>query len=276
MPVLSRRLFLSFTPAVGVVTLSRSAWAADPAAGAPAAPAKPAPAVDDAFPAQSPELVREMVGVSHGNVARVKELVAQRPSLARASWDWGFGDWESAIDAASHVGNREIAEILISNGARPTLFTAAMLGKLDTVRALVAAYPGIQSRTGPHSITLLQHARAGGAEAAEVVRFLESLGGADPKPALAPLSDAEATMLAGTYAFGSGPRDRVTIAWDKGSLWFERPGGTRRGMSHVGSYAFFAAGSAAVRIRFEVVEGRATTLTVHDPVVVLEARRVHG
>ena len=37
------------------------------------------------------------------------------PALARASWDWGYGDWETPIDAASHVGNRAIAEFLIAN-----------------------------------------------------------------------------------------------------------------------------------------------------------------
>src|SRR3981189_427031 len=85
-------------------------------------PAATAPDVPDMFPAQPPDLVREMVAVSHGNIARVRELVGARPSLARAAWDLGFGDWEEAIGAASHVGNREIAEYLIAHGARPSLF----------------------------------------------------------------------------------------------------------------------------------------------------------
>ena len=85
--------------------------------------------LSDAFPSHPPELAREMVGVSHGNIARVKELLAERPSLAKAVWDWGFGDWETALGAASHVGNREIAELLLAHGARPDLFTAAMMGE---------------------------------------------------------------------------------------------------------------------------------------------------
>ena len=48
--------------------------------------------VTDQFPTQPPELTREMVTVSHFDLKRVKELVEARPSLARASWDWGFGD----------------------------------------------------------------------------------------------------------------------------------------------------------------------------------------
>src|SRR5215475_6578448 len=87
--------------------------------------------VADTFPSQPRELVREMVTVSHFDLKRVKELVEARPSLARAAWDWGFGDWESALGAASHVGNRAIAGYLIEKGARPSLFSAAMLGQLD-------------------------------------------------------------------------------------------------------------------------------------------------
>src|SRR5262249_48111726 len=109
----------------------------------------------DTFPSQPRELVREMVTVSHFDLNRVKELVEARPSLARAAWDWGFGDWESALGAASHVGNRPIAEYLIAKGARPSLFSAAMFGQLDVVKAFVAAHPGVQRTRGPHSISLL-------------------------------------------------------------------------------------------------------------------------
>jgi hypothetical protein len=52
-----------------------------------------------------------MVGASHGNLARVNELVLAHPALANAAWDWGFGDWETAIGAASHVGNKQIAAV---------------------------------------------------------------------------------------------------------------------------------------------------------------------
>ena len=80
-----------------------------------------------------------MVGAAHGNVAKVKELASARPALARATWDWGYGDWESALGAASHVGNKEIAAILLDNGAHPTIFSAAMLGQTDAVRGFIAA-----------------------------------------------------------------------------------------------------------------------------------------
>jgi hypothetical protein len=34
------------------------------------------------------------------------------------------------------MGNWEIAEYLLSKGARPTIFSAAMLGEMDVVKAL--------------------------------------------------------------------------------------------------------------------------------------------
>lgn len=97
--------------------------------------------VSASWPTQPPELALEMVGASHGNIARVEELLAQHSTLANAAWDWGFGDWETALGAASHVGNREIALLLLSHGARPNLFSAAMLGQLGVVKAFVQASP---------------------------------------------------------------------------------------------------------------------------------------
>ena len=117
--------------------------------------------LSDAFPSHPPELAREMVGVSHGNIARVKELLAERPSLAKAVWEWGFGDWETALGAASHVGNKEIASILLAAGAHPTIFSAAMLGQLGVVKVVIAASPGIQLTRGPLCLSLLHDGMAG-------------------------------------------------------------------------------------------------------------------
>ena len=55
-------------------------------------------------------------------------------------------------------GRREIAEFLLAHGARPTVFSAAMLGQLDVVKAFVSASPGVQRTLGPHGITLMAHA----------------------------------------------------------------------------------------------------------------------
>jgi hypothetical protein len=225
------------------------------------------------FPAHEPELVQEMVGVSHANIARVKELVGRQPALAKVAFDWGFGDWESCIDAASHVGNREIAEFLIANGARPTIFTAAMLGQLDVVKALITAAPGIQRAKGPHSITLLRHAMAGGPRAQSVVDYLKSIEGADDRPSEKPLTPEDVKKLSGAYSFGYSFYGRIDVTADaKGQLSFGRPGKFPRGLTHLGSYEFVPAGSEHVRIRFsEAAAGM--TLTVHDPDVVVTAKK---
>jgi hypothetical protein len=152
---LTRRLFVGL-PAAGLATLLPSTLHGQPPAAA--APVDPG---TDWLPRQDPALAKEVVGVSHGNLARLRELVERQPALARASVDWGFGDWETALGAAAHTGRREIAELLLANGAPPSLFSAAMLGQVDVVRALVAARPGVQGMLGPHGITLLAHARTG-------------------------------------------------------------------------------------------------------------------
>lgn len=126
-------------------------------------------------PQQEPELVQEFVIAGHGNLARVQEMLAMDPQLIHAAWDWGGGDWETALGGAAHVGNREIAEYLLAHGARFDLFAAAMLGQLDLVRSVLEAFPALRAARGAHGISLMAHAQRGGDEAAAVVTYLESL-----------------------------------------------------------------------------------------------------
>ena len=126
-------------------------------------------------PAIDAQLVQDFVRKGHGDLEGVKALLEQEPRLANAYWDWGGGDWESALGGAAHLGNRPIAEYLIERGARMDIFAAAMLGQLDVVKALVAANPGIHRHPGPHGIPLLRHAERGGEQAAAVLEFLRGL-----------------------------------------------------------------------------------------------------
>ena len=215
------------------------------------------------FPRQDAAVVKEMVSVAHGNVARVKELVSGRPALARAAWEWGYGDWETALGAASHVGNKEIARILLDNGAHPTIFSAAMLGQLEVVRTFVAASPGIQRTRGPHGITLLAHGRAGGS--AEMVTYLESLGDADPRYTNKALSQEEAAGVLGTYVFGAAPTDRLIVSRNtRGDLVIKREGESDRNLFHQGNRVFNPPGGEAVRIQFAPATGKATTVQILD------------
>ena len=119
------------------------------------------------------ELVQEFVGNAHGNLERVRELLRAQPALVNAAWDWGGGDWETALGAAAHMGRRDIAAELLAHGARLDLFAAAMLGEVEIVRAILGAFPELRRASGPHGIPLLAHAQAGGEEAAAVVRLLQ-------------------------------------------------------------------------------------------------------
>lgn len=67
-------------------------------------------------PALHPDLVKEFVTAAHGKVDVVKKMVEEHPSLLNATWDWGGGDFESALEAAGHMGDREIALFLIEKG----------------------------------------------------------------------------------------------------------------------------------------------------------------
>jgi hypothetical protein len=230
--------------------------------------------VTDSYPSYDLELVREVVTVSHFNAARVRELIEPRPALARATIDWGFGDAESCIDAASHMGRREIAELLIAHGARPTMFTAAMLGMLDVVKALVVARPGVQRARGPHGLSLMAHARAGGPEAEPVARYLAALGDADLPLGAAPLASADRDALVGRYVFGTGPRDYFDVDVERDQLGIGRPGGpARRALTHAGDWVFFPAGAPSVRVAFARVDGTVRRLTIADPDVILTATR---
>src|SRR5262245_18679108 len=118
-------------------------------------------------------LVQEFVGKAHGDLERVKELLAEEPALVKATWDWGGGDFETALGAASHMGRKDIANFLLQNGARLDIFAAAMLGKLEIVRAALTAYPEAVNTPGPHGIPLSAHAEAGGEDAADVLKYLQ-------------------------------------------------------------------------------------------------------
>ncbi|MFJ7936559.1 ankyrin repeat domain-containing protein [Sporosarcina sp. NPDC096371] len=120
-------------------------------------------------------LVRDFVIAAHGDLREVKRLVTQEPALIHAVVNWGGNDWESGLGAAAHTGNREIAEWLLQRGARMDIFTAAMLGDLQIVKAMIELQPNAIRATGPHGITLSRHAQVGGEAALPVYTYLESL-----------------------------------------------------------------------------------------------------
>jgi hypothetical protein len=124
-------------------------------------------------PSIQPELVQAFVGNAHGDLERVKEMLEQEAGLVNAAWDWGGGDWETALGAAAHMGRKDIALFLLDQGARMDLFAAAMLGKIDIVKSMLADNANLRNSVGPHGIPLINHAEAGGSEAAPIVELLK-------------------------------------------------------------------------------------------------------
>jgi hypothetical protein len=120
------------------------------------------------------KLVKDFVVAGHKNLPLVKEMLHEHPNLIYSRYDWGNGDFEEAIEGAGHLGNKEIANFLISRGARVNLFVLTMLGKTNLVKPVLEAYPELVFAKGPHGFTLLHHAKMG--EANELHDFLIEKG----------------------------------------------------------------------------------------------------
>ena len=153
--------------------MTAGALAASATAGAqaPSQPSAQTP-VPDRGPRLDPDLVRDFVIAGHHDLNRVREMLDQHPALINAAWDWGGGDWETALGGASHMGNVPIAEFLLSRGARMDVFCAAATGRVEIVRAFLADDPKVIDLKGPHGIPLLRHAQAGKQE--KVIELLRS------------------------------------------------------------------------------------------------------
>lgn len=129
----------------------------------------------DKGPALDKNLVFEFVYFAHSDLEVVKDMLADTPRLINASWDWGGGDWETALGAAGHMGRRDIAEHLVASGARLELPAACMLGAVEFVKAAIGAFAMAANTPGPHGISLIAHAKRGGEQAKAVLEYLEAI-----------------------------------------------------------------------------------------------------
>lgn len=108
------------------------------------------------------ELVEQFVRAAHFDINTVKSLLDEHPGLLNIVHDWGPGGLEDALGAASHIGNREIAEYLLSQGAPLTICAAAMLGKTDEVRQFLQDDASLANAKGAHGIPIMVHVAMGG------------------------------------------------------------------------------------------------------------------
>ena len=104
------------------------------------------------------EEIRDFVIAAHGNLPRVREMLWENAGLLNAGYQWGEGDCETAIMAASQSGSVGVAEYLLSRGAPMDICTAAMLGRKDVVEQMLAKNPDLINAKGAHGISLIAHA----------------------------------------------------------------------------------------------------------------------
>jgi len=237
------------------------------------------------FPNIDPEIIAEVVGKSHFDLDGVKEIVEKRPELSRSVWEWRFGDFESAIGAASHVGRRDITHYLMNKGARPTLFTFAMLGHYNVVKSAIEASPGIQEVTGPHGISLLDHAYAGermkdSMSTTEIERlertidYLTKLGNASGEKYI-DVSAEEQKKFLGNYKYGDREKEGFTIDINMRKLLSLGPIGEFGGALYkIGDNKFIYNGAPSVEITFEIRADKVYSMKIIDPDVTIEAKKV--
>lgn len=229
------------------------------------------------YPAITEELANEVVAVSHFDLSKLKDLVDKRPELANAAWDWGFGDWETAIGAASHVGRNDIIQYLISKGARPNIFTFAALGSYTTVKSMIKFMPGLQKTLGPHGISLLQHATNGESKTKDtkkLIEYLTKLGDADGIE-YKTIDEDEKQKYVADYKYGEGEYDGFSVKVNsRKKLLFGKLGKSGGSLLKIDDQAFTYNGAPSVKISFQTTNDKIISLTVSEPGLTLIAKRV--
>ncbi|WP_350291697.1 hypothetical protein [uncultured Croceitalea sp.] len=130
----------------------------------------------DAYKSIDIKKIKEFVIAGHGDLDKVKSMLQEEPNLIYSRYDWGSGDFEEAIEGAGHLGNKEIANYLIKQGARVNIFVLTMLGKKKIVIPTLEEYPNLIYAKGAHGFSLLHHAKQGGKDSAEILDYLKDKG----------------------------------------------------------------------------------------------------
>lgn len=282
--IFERRRFLK-SAALGLFGITSFGYASAAHSSGDASNASDSEPMFYRYPAMNDAMVSGIVGASHGNFDKVKEMVNKRPELAGGAWDWGFGDFETALGAASHVGRRDIAEFLMSHGARPDIFTFTMMGMLRTVQEIIETVPGIETHPGPHGISLLAHARnrltdknisAGdSANMNKMITYLQGLGNADPQPKSLEMTEEEKQMHLGEYRYGAAEGDVLVVDMtSRKMLKLGRKGTFGSVLRKVDENTFSPSGAASVKIIFNIKDDKAVSCSIHEPEPLVTAVRI--
>ena len=225
------------------------------------------------FPKQDPAIVGDFVGSAHRNFDRVRELLEANPELIVSAWEWGFGDWETALGAASHMGRLDIGQYLLDHGARADIFSMVLLGKLDAVQAMLAADKSLATTPGPHGIPLIRHASSAlefeglspeqTTQAQRMYDFLMTVDGASGPPAAHVLDEKTRDEFLGRYLYGSGAGDVIVVSKNMQGTLSLKPG--KSGAQPLVALApdlFGFAAARSVHVQFERKDGKPSGVTI--------------
>lgn len=125
-------------------------------------------------PLLSKEDIYEFVLAAHNDLKKVKAIFEKQPLILNCTNQSRRGDFETAMGGASHMGRKDIADFLLSKGARMDIFSYAFLGYNDFVKQQIEAFPWLLHSPGPHGFSLLHHAKVGGHE--DLMEWIQGKG----------------------------------------------------------------------------------------------------
>lgn len=107
------------------------------------------------------EEVRELVFAAHNDLDKTKKIIEAKPLLLNCTNQAKKGDFETAMGGAAHMGRKDIADYLLSKGARLDIFSYTFMGYTEFVKKIISDQPHLLNAPGPHGFTLLHHAKVG-------------------------------------------------------------------------------------------------------------------
>ena len=106
----------------------------------------------------SQDVINQFVNSAHHDLATVKKMLEESPDLINMR----SNQEETALQAASHTGQKHIVEFLLQAGAPLDICTAALLGRKEEVQQFLAKDRSLIAATGSHGIPLAFFGALGG------------------------------------------------------------------------------------------------------------------
>ena len=153
--------------------------------------------------------VDDFVGLAHDEPSAAATWLRWRPELAYLTSSWG----ENALQAASHLGHKQLLSALLEHGAAVDVYAACSMGDTATVRALLPAHSA--QACGIHGLPILHFGVV--SRDVQMLEFLLGAGVAANQPgaSLSPLHSAVAigskTMIRLLLAAGADTRFRDAL-----------------------------------------------------------------